>query len=366
MSRTLRLVVARGSRFDGNCAALAMSGLPAPPLDATGLPTLVSWECFTRNPILISRNRIPIANESAQLASGSQAPPVEQSQLESQLESPLESHWDCTATRPPWAASMEMACPSLACPSIAMQCPSLACPSLACPSLDMDCPSLACPSGVRNARGGSKSQGPHPMQGASNRMLQLVDEVMHTIAYLWKSTVVGLACRILEPHKRRRRPRNSPTIDDTTACLRKMQEILEWEQETMSLLDCTTRAAIATSLVLQFCAIHLEPLFRANRISLATVLGFSFRYVAMLDLDTRDGFSYLEQTQRRQLASQLRAILVDLVVCLERMGVRVTSLMSCAELCEQTILNAIGYGIEEWTREDVILEKVLRQGFLLG
>lgn len=201
-----------------------------------------------------------------------------------------------------------------------------------------------------------------PDRCPENRITQLIDELLHTIAYLWKSTVVGLACRILEPHKRRRRPRNSGTIDDTSACLQKMQEILEWEQETMSLMDCATRAAIAPSLVLQFCAIHLEPLFRANRISIATVLGFSFRYVAMLDLDTRDGFSYLEQTQRRQIAVQFREILVDLVLCLERMGVRVTCLLSCAEICEQTILNAIGYGIEEWSREDVILDKIMSQG----
>lgn len=128
-------------------------------------------------------------------------------------------------------------------------------------------------------------------------------------------------------------------------------------------MDVSLRLAIAPILVLQLCACHLEPLWKDNLVSLATLISFSFRYVAMLEWFERSGICARTAMQRQsQIETQLRTILVDLVLGLEQHGTRLSSLLSGPEIAEQTILCRVGYRIDRWDSEDVILARVVSQG----
>ena len=130
-------------------------------------------------------------------------------------------------------------------------------------------------------------------------------------------------------------------------------------------MDESPRISIATTLILQLCAFHLEPLWKGNLVSLGTLIGFAFRYVAILEISERSGLFPFEQ-MRRQIETQLRTILVELVLCVEQHGARISSLFCGAEIAEQTILCRVGYLIDHWDSEDVILQRVVSQGVLFA
>ena len=196
-----------------------------------------------------------------------------------------------------------------------------------------------------------------------NRIPQLVDGMLHMTSYLWRSTILGLASQFLEPQKRRRKTRCWSSIDNSTLCLGKMQHLLVFFGSQVHLMDQSTRISIAATLILQLCAFHLEPLWKGNLVSLGTLIGFAFRYVATLEISERSGLFRFER-MRRQIETQLRAILVELVLCVEQHGARISSLFCGAEIAEQTILCRVGYLIDHWDSEDVILQRVVSQGFL--